>query len=42
MPALIKTYANQWLTGYEIICECDNPFPWEADCDVGYTIDYIN
>lgn len=30
MPALIKTYANQWLTGYEIICECDSnrSLPW--------------
>jgi len=24
MPSLIKTYAAQWLDGYEIICECDS------------------
>lgn len=24
MPSLIKTYANTWLDGYEIICECDS------------------
>lgn len=30
MPSLIKTYANQWLDGYEIICECDSnrSLPW--------------
>ncbi len=30
MPSLIRTYANQWLDGYEIICECDSnrSLPW--------------